>query len=185
MVSYTPRHVVSPLQLGEFEYDVDRLSGDTRNPLEFAARRWDSSSSSLSLSSGWRCGDGYCSRSFGPPPAPDAPHTPRHLDDAFAGHRVNAAGRAVPPPDAPRHLSTPPSLSPPRHVSRSSLDYLFRPAPPAQAALRERLDRDFAVLLMRTSYAVADDLDFVPMDEFQRDFFLLRQVWRRTERTIV
>jgi hypothetical protein len=65
------------------------------------------------------------------------------------------------------------------------LDYLFRPAPPAQAALRERLDRDFAVLLMRTSYAVADDLDFVPMDEFQRDFFLLRQVWRRTERTIV
>ena len=28
---------------------------------------------------------------------------------------------------------------------------------------------------MRTSYKVADELDFVPMNEFQKDFFLLRQ----------
>jgi len=31
------------------------------------------------------------------------------------------------------------------------------------------------VLLMRTSYAVADELDFVAMDKFQKDFFLFRQ----------
>jgi hypothetical protein len=35
--------------------------------------------------------------------------------------------------------------------------------------------QDFAVLLMRTSYAVADELDFVAMDKFQKDFFLFRQ----------
>ena len=54
-------------------------------------------------------------------------------------------------------------------------DYLFRPAPPASAGLRERLDRDFAVACMRASYNVADELDFVPMDAFQKDFFLIRQ----------
>ena len=37
------------------------------------------------------------------------------------------------------------------------------------------MDLDFAILLMRTSYAVADELDFMPMNEFQRDMFLLRQ----------
>jgi hypothetical protein len=31
------------------------------------------------------------------------------------------------------------------------------------------------VLLMRTSYAVVDDLDFVAMDGFQKAFFLFRQ----------
>lgn len=40
---------------------------------------------------------------------------------------------------------------------------------------RGKIDQDFAVLLMRTSYQVADELDFMPMDEFQKDFFLLRQ----------
>eukprot|EP00903_Cladosiphon_okamuranus_P009698 g9226.t1 len=40
---------------------------------------------------------------------------------------------------------------------------------------RARMQRDFAVLLMRTSYQVVDDLDFVPMDEFQKKFFLFRQ----------
>eukprot|EP00587_Corethron_hystrix_P007612 CAMPEP_0113298334 /NCGR_PEP_ID=MMETSP0010_2-20120614/825_1 /TAXON_ID=216773 ORGANISM="Corethron hystrix, Strain 308" /NCGR_SAMPLE_ID=MMETSP0010_2 /ASSEMBLY_ACC=CAM_ASM_000155 /LENGTH=270 /DNA_ID=CAMNT_0000151377 /DNA_START=303 /DNA_END=1115 /DNA_ORIENTATION=+ /assembly_acc=CAM_ASM_000155 len=34
---------------------------------------------------------------------------------------------------------------------------------------------EFAVLLMRSSYSVLDDLDCVPMDQFQRDFFLIRQ----------
>jgi len=37
------------------------------------------------------------------------------------------------------------------------------------------MQQDFAVLLMRSSYAVADELDYYPMDEFQKDFFLLRQ----------
>lgn len=40
---------------------------------------------------------------------------------------------------------------------------------------RLRLELDFAILLMRCSYAVADDLDFMPMNDFQRNFFLLRQ----------
>lgn len=40
---------------------------------------------------------------------------------------------------------------------------------------RKRMELPFSVQLMRLSYAVVDDLDFVPMDEFQRDFFLFRQ----------
>ncbi|CAM9766324.1 unnamed protein product [Chrysoparadoxa australica] len=40
---------------------------------------------------------------------------------------------------------------------------------------RPRIERDFAVLLMRSSYAVADELDFIPMDQFQKQFFLFRQ----------
>jgi hypothetical protein len=49
----------------------------------------------------------------------------------------------------------------------------FRPKPPK--ILRPRLNQDFAVLLMRSSYSVLDDLDCVAMDQFQRDFFLIRQ----------
>jgi hypothetical protein len=37
------------------------------------------------------------------------------------------------------------------------------------------LNLDFAVLLMRSSYNAVDELNFVPMDQFQRDFFLIRQ----------
>ena len=40
---------------------------------------------------------------------------------------------------------------------------------------RKRMELTFSVQLMRLSYAVVDDLDFVPMDEFQKDFFLFRQ----------
>ena len=47
--------------------------------------------------------------------------------------------------------------------------------PKLLALPRQRLNLDFAVLLMRSSYAIADELDFMPMDEFQKDFFLLRQ----------
>lgn len=41
--------------------------------------------------------------------------------------------------------------------------------------LRNRLNLDFAVLLMRSSYNALDELDVVAMDQFQRDFFLVRQ----------
>ena len=54
-------------------------------------------------------------------------------------------------------------------LSRSFL----RPKPPK--VLRPKLDQDFAVLLMRSSYNVLDELDVVAMDQFQRDFFLIRQ----------
>mmetsp|Transcript_27698 Transcript_27698/g.56646 ORF Transcript_27698/g.56646 Transcript_27698/m.56646 type:complete len:367 (+) Transcript_27698:48-1148(+) len=41
--------------------------------------------------------------------------------------------------------------------------------------LRPKMNLDFAVLLMRSSYNAVDELDIVPMDHFQRDFFLIRQ----------
>jgi len=50
---------------------------------------------------------------------------------------------------------------------------LLRPKP--ARVLRPRLNLDFAVLLMRSSYNAVDDIDVVAMDQFQRDFFLIRQ----------
>jgi hypothetical protein len=49
----------------------------------------------------------------------------------------------------------------------------LRPKPPK--VLRTRMNLDFAVLLMRSSYNAVDAIDIVPMDQFQRDFFLIRQ----------
>jgi hypothetical protein len=49
---------------------------------------------------------------------------------------------------------------------------LLRNNPPK--ILRQRLAQDFAVLLMRTSYSIVDELDIIPMNQFQRDFFLIR-----------
>lgn len=49
----------------------------------------------------------------------------------------------------------------------------LRPKPPK--VLRQRVSKDFAVLLMRSSYKTLDELDCVAMDQFQRDFFILRQ----------
>lgn len=46
---------------------------------------------------------------------------------------------------------------------------------PPVKLLRPMLNLDFAVLLMRSSYNAVDELNFVPMDQFQRDFFLIRQ----------
>ncbi len=37
------------------------------------------------------------------------------------------------------------------------------------------MELPFAILLMRSSYNAVDELDFVPMTEFQRTFFLFRQ----------
>lgn len=44
-----------------------------------------------------------------------------------------------------------------------------------QVLPRSKLENDFAVLLMRTTYSVADELDYYPMDKFQQDQFLFRQ----------
>lgn len=46
---------------------------------------------------------------------------------------------------------------------------------PPPKVLRQNLNLEFAVLLMRSSYNAVDELDFVAMDQFQRDFFLIRQ----------
>jgi len=48
-----------------------------------------------------------------------------------------------------------------------------RPKP--AKVLRPRLNLDFAVLLMRSSYSAVDDIDIVSMTQFQQDFFLIRQ----------
>lgn len=58
------------------------------------------------------------------------------------------------------------------NVGARALRFL-RVKPPRM--LRPKLNRDFAVLLMRSSYNVLDALDCVAMDQFQRDFFLIRQ----------
>lgn len=50
----------------------------------------------------------------------------------------------------------------------------FRAKPPK--VLRNQLNQDFAVLLMRSSYNALDQLDCVAMDQFQRDFFILVSV---------
>jgi hypothetical protein len=47
----------------------------------------------------------------------------------------------------------------------------LRSKPPK--VLRKKLNVDFAVLLMQSSYNALDQLDCVAMDQFQRDFFLL------------
>jgi hypothetical protein len=47
----------------------------------------------------------------------------------------------------------------------------FRSKPPK--VLRNTLNIDFAVLLMRSSYNALDQLNCVAMDQFQRDFFIL------------
>jgi hypothetical protein len=59
---------------------------------------------------------------------------------------------------------------------------LLRPKP--IQLLRSPLNQDFAVLLMRSSYNALDQLDCVPMDQFQRDFFLVVSAYKQTsERT--
>ncbi|KAL3797470.1 hypothetical protein ACHAW5_006967 [Stephanodiscus triporus] len=54
----------------------------------------------------------------------------------------------------------------------------LRPRP--ARVLRPRMNLDFAILLMRASYNAVDDIDVVPMDQFQRDFFLVRQAEYKT-----
>jgi hypothetical protein len=54
--------------------------------------------------------------------------------------------------------------------------FIDRKSRPAHVGIpRKRMELTFAVQMMRNSYAVADELDFVAMDEFQKDFFLYRQ----------
>ena len=58
-----------------------------------------------------------------------------------------------------------------QNVAAQTIRY-FRPKPPK--LLRAKLSQDFAVLLMRSSYQVTDELDIVAMNQFQRDFFIIR-----------
>lgn len=72
----------------------------------------------------------------------------------------------------------PANAAPPMTIQESDgfnarLDRSRRPKPPK--TLRSTLNQDFAVLLMRSSYVALDQLDCIAMDQFQRDFFLIRQ----------
>eukprot|EP00271_Cylindrocystis_brebissonii_P006415 TRINITY_DN19207_c0_g1_i1.p1 TRINITY_DN19207_c0_g1~~TRINITY_DN19207_c0_g1_i1.p1 ORF type:complete len:358 (+),score=30.69 TRINITY_DN19207_c0_g1_i1:262-1335(+) len=53
--------------------------------------------------------------------------------------------------------------------------FLPGPTPTPVQFPRKPLDLRLAVLLMRSSYEACDDLDFVPMDRFQGNFWKLRQ----------
>ena len=65
----------------------------------------------------------------------------------------------------------------PSELIKSNLPLLVeRMQRPAHISIpRKTIDLPFAVQLMRSSYNTADELDFVPMDEFQKTFFLFRQ----------
>lgn len=53
---------------------------------------------------------------------------------------------------------------------------LYLPPPPAPVPFpRKSLDQVFAVLLLRSGYEAVDQLNFIPMDEFQKLFWKLRQ----------
>ncbi len=72
----------------------------------------------------------------------------------------------------PSHAATPLTTQEADNF-QSKLQRKLRKSPPK--LLRQNLNLDFAVLLMRSSYNAVDELDFVPMDQFQKDFFLIRQ----------
>jgi hypothetical protein len=55
---------------------------------------------------------------------------------------------------------------------KAILQRKLRSKPPK--VLRRKLSQDFAVLLMRSSYNALDEMDCIAMDQFQRDFFLIR-----------
>jgi hypothetical protein len=76
-------------------------------------------------------------------------------------------------------ISPPPAVAAPPMTNGEAeglgaqFDRKFRSNPPK--IIRSKLEIDFAVLLMRASYNALDQIDCVAMEQFQRDFFLIRQ----------
>ena len=63
-------------------------------------------------------------------------------------------------------------------MDKNFIDSKRRPQP--VKVPRTEVYRPFAVLLMRSCYDAVDALNYVPMDKFQKDFFLLRQTeWEK------
>ena len=75
-------------------------------------------------------------------------------------------------------LAAPPLTAEVADNFSARVERAFRPTP--VKVLRPRMNLDFAVLLMRASYNAVNDIDIVPMDQFQRDFFLTRQAEYKT-----
>mmetsp|Transcript_17541 Transcript_17541/g.37924 ORF Transcript_17541/g.37924 Transcript_17541/m.37924 type:complete len:408 (+) Transcript_17541:18-1241(+) len=78
---------------------------------------------------------------------------------------------ALSPPQSA--LAAPPLTAEAADGFSARVERSLRPKP--AKVLRPRMNLDFAVLLMRSSYNAVDELDVVAMDQFQRDFFLIRQ----------
>ena len=78
-------------------------------------------------------------------------------------------------PCAADDASLPLSTLPLPYDSRARMMIEATLRPKVRALPRPRLAQDFAVQLMRSSYAVADELDFMPMDQFQKSQFIFRQ----------
>ena len=97
--------------------------------------------------------------------------TRRHFLSASSTIWTSIAAAAVITP-SPAIAAAPITIGESENVG-SQLLRLIRPKPPR--ILRTKLNQDFAVLLMRSSYNVLDQLDCVAMDQFQRDFFIIRQ----------
>jgi len=70
-------------------------------------------------------------------------------------------------------LAAPPLTAEEADNFQARLERGLRPKP--ARVLRQRMNLDFAVLLMRSSYNAVDEIDIVAMDRFQKDFFLIRQ----------
>lgn len=70
-------------------------------------------------------------------------------------------------------LAAPPLTAEEADNFQARAERAFRPKP--ARVLRPRMNLDFAVLLMRSSYNAVDEIDIVAMDQFQKDFFLIRQ----------
>lgn len=90
---------------------------------------------------------------------------------AWAAPAAAASSVQLLPPLGPaRGLSTGP------HSSLVLADNQLLPMQPGPIGFpRRQLGLNFAVLLMRSGYDAVDDLDFIPMDEFQKKFWKLRQ----------
>ncbi|GLC41889.1 hypothetical protein PLESTB_001043800 [Pleodorina starrii] len=70
-----------------------------------------------------------------------------------------------------------PFLRTPTASAADLQDYLSRVFPQAPEPIlfpRKNLAQPFAVLLMRSAYETVDDLDFIPMNDFQKAFWKLR-----------
>ena len=86
-------------------------------------------------------------------------------------HHTTHRLHATPSPDS----STSSDTSPPSYFAWLGRQVELKLRPKPYQGLRLRLEKDLAVLLMRSSYEVMDELDCYPMDAYQREFFLFRQ----------
>ena len=74
-----------------------------------------------------------------------------------------------------RTHAAPPITSEELQSLSKRIERTFLRKKPPTFLLRPTLNRDFAIVCMRNSYQAMDELNCIAMDQFQRDFFLIRQ----------